>query len=131
MQRARRWFGPQLIEFSDRTLRANRRRVEIQYARRERRRKKAYLDLLRVSREVCAMASVVRSVMRDVLEGFEPEELRPQMKIVEQLGHYVHQTERVIDQTRRRVVAEEDVPRSEGHAFYRKLNELFRGCRVL
>lgn len=100
------------LAFSDRTRRAKRRAHEIQRAKGNRQRQRGYKDLLSVTGEVsrAAEAAVVRieqhpanDVMTAVKLGTLSAELTKVLKL----------TERVVDQTRRRVFDKEKVPARE------------------
>jgi IS5 family transposase len=100
------------LAFSDRTRRAKRRAHEIQRAKGHRQRWRGYKDLLSVTGEVsrAAEAAVVRieqhhanDVMTAVKLGALSAELTKVLKL----------TERVVDQTRRRVFDKEKVPARE------------------
>lgn len=100
------------LVFSDRSRRAKRRAHEIQRARGDRQRRQGYKDLLSVTGEVSRMAraAVVRieehpasDVMTAVKLGALSAELTKVLTI----------TERVVDQTRRRVFDKEKVPARE------------------
>jgi transposase, IS5 family len=104
--RAHENFG--IRRFPNRTRRAKRRALEIQTAKpnQKRKRVKAYRDLLHVTRETMGYA---REAMDRL--GTCPEILAP--ALAAEIGHYVKLTERVVDQTERRVLHGEEVPAEE------------------
>ncbi len=98
--------------FSNRERRAKRRCREIATARNKLLRREPYRDLMRVTREVCAMARkaldlVERHVATDMLG------IARQVALRLDLRRFLGLTERVLDQTHRRVVEEQSVPASE------------------
>ena len=95
------------INFSDHQRRAKRRMIGIEYAKKEKDRRVKYKDLLKVTRKVLGYAENAVNVL---------ETLSSDIKIVGlilDLNHYINLTERVIDQTQRRVFEDEKVPASE------------------
>ncbi len=90
------------VQFSDRTLRAKRRRMDVLNAKKKGPRKKAYRALLRIVEEVIAFADGAMSALPllDVIA----------CAFAAQLSHFVGLGRRVVDQTRRRVLQGEKVP---------------------
>lgn len=89
------------LTFSDRTLRAKRRRLDVMNAKKQGPRRRAYRDLIKVTEEVIGFA--VRAidalpVLNPFAAGFAAE-----------LGHFVELGKKVVDQTRRRVLDGETV----------------------
>lgn len=92
--------------FPNRTRRAKRRAMDVLNARRQRKRIKAYRDLLKVTRETVGYAEETALQLEgkaDVMAPLSAVEIR----------HYVALAERVIDQTERRVLHGEQVPAGE------------------
>ena len=98
--------------FQDHSRRAKRRMLGIQNAKREKARKKLYADLLKVAERVTGYAE--RAL--PCIDAYKPgslEELLEQARIFDEIQHYLPLAERVISQTRRRVIDGESVPASE------------------
>ena len=101
-----------VVGFANRTRRARRRMQEIQRmtpTQRQRRQRRKYRDLIGTSeqvvqsaREVLKKTSIVRSI--DPLDDIAIRDLRAQIE------HYCELGQRVIDQTRRRVIEGKSVP---------------------
>jgi len=100
------------IEFSNRTRRAKRRWLAISRARRKRQRTKLYRNLVNAVEEVFAAATTAVGVARAHEVGSFEDAVRLE-GLVGELGHYLPLTERVLDQTRRRVFDGESVPAAE------------------
>jgi IS5 family transposase len=109
---------PQVLDgFCDRTLRAKRRMAEIarmtnRTGKRQRTWRRKYADLLRTTSEVIRTATEVterarRTRVANPLEGVLITAL------CDEVAHYAALTERVIEQTRRRVFNRETVPADE------------------
>jgi IS5 family transposase len=96
VQHVRDEFG-KVPGFSNHTRRAKRRMMAIMNAKGKQQRKQAYVDLLKVTGHVLDYA---RTAQADCV-------------YYEQLGHYVRLTEKVVDQTQRRVLMGEKVPAKE------------------
>lgn len=92
------------VQFSDHTRRAKKRRYQITNRRGERR-EKAYRDLLKVSRRSYGYA-------REVCQDSMSQDL-VSIDLLVQLAHFLGLTERVIDQTERRILRGETVPACE------------------
>lgn len=107
LQNARDDFGAR-INFSDHQRRAKRRMIGIEYAKNERERKPKYVDLLKVTRKALGYA---KSAV-DILEAMPSADIRI-LGLIQEINHYVNLTERVIDQTERRILHDEKVPASE------------------
>lgn len=109
MRRGREILGADVVRFCDRTTRAKRRRYEINSAKSFKQRKAPYRDLLKVTAEICGYAREVREVLRQdhrvglmdgaVLKG-----------LADAIDHYLPLAERVMEQTRRRVLEGQKVP---------------------
>jgi len=94
------------IVFSDHTKVAKRRMLAIQYAKKDQARRKIYQDLLKVSEKVSTYAkNAVRMVEASACLHLIP--------IVTDLKDVLALTQRVIDQTTRRVIQGESVPADE------------------
>lgn len=104
VQHVRDEFG-KVSGFSNHTRRAKRRMMAIMNAKGKQQRKQAYVDLLKVTGHVLDYARTAQMVM--TLQG------QADCVYYEQLGHYVRLTEKVVDQTQRRVLMGEKVPAKE------------------
>ena len=102
---AKTFLGATFI-FTDHESRAKRRMVGIQNSRNDNERKPKYLDLLKVTRKVvgCAISALT------LLE--KCSDMRA-LGLILDLKHYISLTERVINQTERRVINGEQVPATE------------------
>lgn len=109
MRKARKELGGHVVRFHDRTRRARRRRKEINNAHFQRQRIGPYRDLLAVAVETLGYAASVREVLRDRKE-LDPVRAGILTVVAEQLDAYLPLVQRVIDQTRRRVLEDEKVP---------------------
>lgn len=97
------------VRFPDRTKRAKRRWIEIARVRGKRQRRRLYRDLVNVTEEVMGFALMVL----EAAQVFKPSSLGQVMLIqglIGELQRYLPLTQRVIDQTRRRVFNGESVP---------------------
>jgi IS5 family transposase len=112
---ARKVLGPARVEFGNRTRRAKRRRKEIANAKTAVERQRAYRDLLAVTAEVHACGLRIRDLLRQpaVLADLDLGDALSMQGIADALDHYLPLAQRVMDQTRRRVVAGESVPAAE------------------
>lgn len=104
--RARR--GSDVVAFANRTRRAKRRRLEILNAKTPEQRQEAYLDLMKIAEEVCGAALEV--VQRLRAEGEFDKVLE---RWVKKLEHFLDLTQKVLHQTKQRVVEDKSVPSSE------------------
>jgi IS5 family transposase len=104
---------PELIGgFADRTRRARRRMQEINRMdrqQRQRQQKRKYRDLLRVTEQVVGKARVVLGAAKK-LSLVDPLQEARVKALAEEIFHYCGLAERVMEQTRRRVLKEEQVP---------------------
>jgi IS5 family transposase len=100
------------VPFVDHTRRAKRRSIGINNAKKQGERERLYRDLIKVTEKTVGYAkSVVRA-----LERAYPAEARvnPALRSLDAtLRHYIELTERVLDQTRRRILDGESVPAAE------------------
>jgi IS5 family transposase len=115
LRQARKVLGSEQVEFGNRTRRAKRRRKEIAYAKNAEQRQRPYRDLLRVTAEVHERALVVRDRLRgaEVLKSLGIVEAAVVKRVAEALDRFLPLTQRVIDQTRRRVLEGQSVPADE------------------
>jgi IS5 family transposase len=98
-----------LIPFSDHTRRAKRRFVGIESAKNNEARRPLYEDLLRVTEKTAGYANAALGALPG---GLPAEALDTPMlaAVLEELRHYLPLTERVVEQTRRRVLEGETLP---------------------
>lgn len=111
MCRARKLLGT-VVVFGNRKRRAKRRRLGVLNAKDKEQRRRVYRDLLKVSEETYRSAQRVveqlkESGLTDLVKRGNTE------RIAADLGHFLVLTEKVINQTRRRVINEERVPADE------------------
>lgn len=105
-------LGVTWIRFPDRSRRAKRRWLGIHRARSKRQRRRLYRDLVNVTEEVLAAAAT----MLDAVSSHKPSTMMDAARIqaiTADLERYLALTERVLDQTRRRVFDGETVPAAE------------------
>lgn len=95
-----------LCRFPSRARRARRRALDVENAKNNRKRRKAYRDLLRVSRETVGYAHSA------LLQLQTCSDEKPQ-RLAAALAHTIPLAERVIDQTERRVLYGEVLPTNE------------------
>lgn len=112
MGQARQVLG-EVVVFHDRTRRAKRRRRQINDTYRRHVRAKAYLDLLKLAEETCRYGHAVRQVIGLQHDGVGAVQAGVLDSVAARLDQYLPLVERVIDQTRRRVVEGERVPAAE------------------
>ena len=111
MCRARELLGTEVV-FGNRKRRAKRRRLGVLNAKDKEQRRRVYRDLLKVSEETYRSAHRVaqqlkESGLTDLVKRANAE------RIAADLRHFLVLTEKVINQTRRRVINEERVPADE------------------
>ena len=94
--------------FSNRKKRAKRRCREIATARRKKARLAPYRDLVKVTEEIQSNALEAAETLRN--SGLETSAAQ---RLLERIEHHLVLTERVLDQTRRRVFEGESVPAQE------------------
>ena len=113
--RARDVLGATKVTFGDRTRRAKKRRKEIFNAKKAEDRQQAYQDLLKVTAEVSGHGLAVRELLRDkeVLKDLSLRESLVAQGVANELDRFLPLTQRVMDQTRRRVLEGESVPAEE------------------
>lgn len=113
MGRVRNFLPPGAFNFSNREKRAKRRCREISTTGNKQVRQRAYLDLLKVTEEVVAMARQAHEkldregVAKDFLDIARQEALSRDLR------HFLGLTARVLDQTSRRIRLGDIVPASE------------------
>ena len=95
--------------FADRTRRAKRRRLEILNAKNSDQRRQAYLDLIAASEEVHRAGRLVVQRLRTQGDGLDKVATR----LVRKLEHFLGLIQKVLHQTRRRVLEQESVPAAE------------------
>jgi transposase, IS5 family len=113
--RARDVLGPTQVAFGNRTRRAKRRRKEILNAKNATDRQRAYRDLLGVTAEVYGRGVEVRELLRDaeVLKNLGLWEALTAQGIANDLDRFLPLTQRVMEQTQRRVLEGQSVPSGE------------------
>lgn len=99
--------------FPDRTRRARRRSLAILNARRKEKRKPLYRDLIRVVEEVVSLAEGAVAAMDRAPSSGDIIGDAGLAAVRKELLHYIPLARKVIDQTRRRVIAGETLPPSE------------------
>jgi IS5 family transposase len=109
MNAGRDEFG---IAFNDHSRRAKRRMVAILTAKRFERRIPLYRDLLKVTAKTVEQAKATAARL-DKVEFADMMQMLKASGIAHQLRHYIELADRVIDQTRRRVLNDESVPAPE------------------
>jgi IS5 family transposase len=100
------------VPFVDHTRRAKRRFIGINNAKKQADRERLYRDLIKVTEKTVGYA---RNVVQ-ALEAAYPAEMKeqPELRNLDAtLRHYIELTERVLDQTRRRILDGESVPATE------------------
>lgn len=113
--RARDLLGTDKVEFGNRTRRAKRRCKEIAYAKNDQERQPAYQDLLRITTEVYGHGLNVRDLLRgaQALNSLGLLEALAAKRVAEEFDRFLPLTQRVMDQTQRRVLEGESVPAGE------------------
>jgi IS5 family transposase len=112
LMKGARELGVPDLHFPDRTRRAKRRFRNIHHAKTNKQRRGLYRDLVKVTEEVRVTALRVL----DQLRAYRPLDLQVVTAIaavIAQVERYLPLTERVLDQTRRRVFDVEKVPATE------------------
>ena len=108
MRRARKLLGARCPGFAQRLRRAQRRRLGVLNAKNQRARRRVYRDLLRVTGEVVGWAHQVAQALHQHDDG------DPRLTtLATELDGFLSLTQRVIEQTRRRVLDGEKVPASD------------------
>jgi IS5 family transposase len=101
-----------VVVFGNRTRRAKRRRLGVLNAKDKQQRRRVYRDLLKVTEETYRSAQRVADQL-DESGLTEPVKRASAEKIAADFKHFLVLTEKVINQTRRRVIDEERVPAEE------------------
>ena len=105
--RSRDDFGLKITGISNHNRRAKRRMLAVMNAKNKKQRKAAYVDLLKVSDKVLGYA-------RKTIETIKKTSIDPaSFPLYSDIVHYADLAERVINQTKRRVLMGESVPSSE------------------
>ena len=97
------------IEFTDHSRRANRRRHTARDAKSKKVRRAAYADLLKVTRRTVAAARIGAAALQDFV-CIDVMEMLQAHALADELLRIADLTDRVIDQTHRRVILGEQVP---------------------
>jgi IS5 family transposase len=113
--RARDLLGPTQVAFGNRSRRAKRRRKEIFNAKKAEDRQRAYQDLLAVTAEVYGHGLRIHELLQDkeVLNTLGFWEALAARGVASELDRFLPLTQRVMDQTQRRVLNGESVPAAE------------------
>ncbi len=107
VKRSRDDFGLKVSGFSNHSRRAKRRLMAILNAKNKKQRKAAYVDLLKVTDKVLGYArQAVETIKRTYIDPTA-------FPLFSSIEHYADLTERVIDQTKRRVLLGQSVPAQE------------------
>ncbi len=111
MCRARELLGT-VVVFGNRTRRAKRRRMGVLNARDKEQRRRVYRDLVKVTEEThCSAQRIAEQLKESGLS--DPVKRASAEMIAAELEHFLVLTEKVIHQTRRRVIDGQSVPVSE------------------
>ena len=112
---ARKILGPDQVNFSNRTRRAKRRRQEISHAKTTEDRQRAYRDLLKVTQEVYRRCVELRQVLGDeqILSWLSRRQSLRVQALRAELDRFLPLTQRVMDQTSRRVLQGQSVAAGE------------------
>lgn len=100
------------VDFVDHTSRAKRRAIGIQYAARKLKRLPLYKDLLKLTVS-CRHAGAHAAAALDAFESVDRRVARRAQALAAKLRHYVELADRVVGQTRRRILLGETVPAAE------------------
>ena len=105
--RGRDEFGLKVPQFSNHNRRAKRRMLAIMNAKNEKQRKADYADLLKITGKVLGYArATVKTIKNNVVAP-------SCVALLPDIEHYAQLTEKVIDQTHRRVVLDKKVPAAD------------------
>jgi transposase, IS5 family len=115
LQQAREILGPDQVAFGNRTRRAKRRRKEIAYAKSAEDRQRAYRDLLGVTAEVYGHGLAIGELLvnAQVQSRLGLMEALAAQGIAGRFKHFLPLTQRVMNQTSRRVLEGQSVPAGE------------------
>jgi transposase, IS5 family len=100
------------VPFVDHTRRAKRRFIGINNAKKQTDRERLYRDLIKVTEKTVGYARYVVQAL-DAAYPAEAKEQPGLRNLYATLRHYIELTERVLDQTRRRILDGESVPAAE------------------
>jgi len=103
LKKARDNFGTQII-FSDHQRVAKRRMIGIQYAKNNKQRQPRYKDLLKYTRKVIGYARKAEGILKQYGSNIQS------FVLCNEINHYIALSEKVYDQTYRRVIQGESVP---------------------
>jgi IS5 family transposase len=103
LKKARDSFGTQII-FSDHQRVAKRRMVGIQYAKNNKQRQPRYKDLLKYTRKVIGYARKAEGILEQHCSNIQS------FALLNEINRYISLSEKVYDQTYRRVIQGESVP---------------------
>ena len=106
IEQAKKEEAAKVPGFSNHKRRGKRRMLAIMNAKNKKQRKSAYIDLLNVADRVLGYAKAAEESLNGSL-------FLKALAITESIGHYAKLLEKVIDQTRRRVLFDEKVPAAE------------------
>lgn len=101
------------VEFSDRTRRAKRRKLEILHAKKAVQRRRAYRDLLSMTREVLGFVDAALPVLTLFAKESRYDGSLEVCGLLPQLKHFASLGFQVVDQAERRVFGGESVPSGE------------------
>jgi IS5 family transposase len=107
MQRAKELVG-EVVVFGNRTRRARRRRLAVRNAKDKRQRRTAYRDLLKVTEETQRSAERVKRILNESI-GLDAVGRASAAAISAQIQRFTERTDRVKEQTRRRVMEGQSV----------------------
>jgi transposase, IS5 family len=112
---ARKILGPDQVNFSNRTRRAKRRRKEIVHAKTAEDRQLAYRDLLKVTQEVYRHCVELRDLLgeQSIQSRLSQRQSLRVQAIRAELDRFLPLTQRVMDQTSRRVLQGQSVAAGE------------------
>jgi IS5 family transposase len=115
LRQGRAVLGGERLAFGNRTRRAKRRRQEIAHAKNAEQRQRAYRDLLAVTVEVydCGLTARDLLLSQEVQASLDFWQALAAKGIAERLEHFLPLVQRVMNQTRRRVLVGESVPAEE------------------
>jgi len=97
------------LELVDHRRRAKRRMVEVEHGRRERQRVKGYRELLQLAEEAMDYAIFAIPTLEYPAASMELKALLLGPELTKELEHYIGLGRRVVEQTRRRVLQQEQV----------------------
>jgi len=112
LHRAREGLQGIRTPFTDHTRRAKRRMLGVANAKNKKARKPQYQDLLKVNKKTLSYAA---NILAEIKAGvfLDPQEALLALGLQQDLEGYIELSRKVIDQTERRVLREENVPAQE------------------